>query len=231
MSRTRKAKNQNDNNIIFDEPRRARKAPPLTPLNKSQEKYMNLIETKDMIFSLGSAGTGKSYVATSWAADALKDRKFKKLIVTRPVVEAGESLGFLPGEIEEKVAPYFMPILEILNERLGSSYVESLIKNNSIEFIPLAYLRGRSFADSIVLLDEAQNVTPTQMKMFLSRFGEGSKFIIDGDYRQTDIEGDNGLLDAEKKLKSLPEIGFITFTRDDIVRSGLCRKIIDKYET
>ncbi len=174
--------------------------------------------------------THNTYTATAWAADALRNKEYNKLIITRPIVEAGESLGFLPGEPEEKVAPYFAPILDILNERLGKSYVENLIKNGNIEFIPLAYMRGRSFSNTIVLLDEAQNVSTKQMKMFLSRFGEGSKFIIDGDYRQTDIDGDCGLIDAERRFRDVPEIGFVTFTKEDIVRSGLCRKIIEGYE-
>lgn len=204
---------------------------PLTPMTEAQGRYLNSIKVNDVTFGLGPAGTGKTYVATAWAADQIRENKNLNLIVTRPAVEAGEeSIGFLPGDINEKFAPYFAPVLAILNERLGESHVEGMIHSGRIQVAPLGFLRGATFKDSIVLFDEAQNTTPKLMKMFLTRLGRGSKLIIDGDLKQSDIQGKNGLYDAVKRLDGIKGIGQITFTRDDIVRHGLVREIIDRYE-
>jgi phosphate starvation-inducible PhoH-like protein len=204
---------------------------PLTPKTENQGRYLNSIKTNDVTFGLGPAGTGKTFVATVWAADQIREKKWDKLIVTRPACEAGdESIGFLPGDISEKFAPYFAPVLAILNERLGASTVEGMIHSGRIEVAPLGFLRGSTFKNSIVLLDEAQNTTPKIMKMFLTRLGQGSKLIIDGDLKQSDISGVNGLWDATKRLDGVKGIGQITFSRDDIVRHGLVRDIIDRYE-
>lgn len=204
---------------------------PLAPQTDNQARYLNSIKTNDVTLGLGPAGTGKTYVATAWAADQIATRQYGKLIITRPAIEAGEdSIGFLPGDMGEKMAPYMRPIFDVLNERIGSSHVEGMVASGRIEIAPLGFLRGWTFKDAIVILDEAQNTTPQMMKMFLTRLGEGSKLIVNGDIRQTDIKGMNGLYDAKKRLDGLTGVGQITFTRDDIVRHGLVREIIDRYE-
>jgi phosphate starvation-inducible PhoH-like protein len=207
-----------------------RGAEPLKALNENQRLYLQSIKTNDLTFGLGPAGVGKSYVAAGWAAEQIRDKKFERLIVTRPAVEAGESIGFLPGEMMEKFDPYFAPIRDVLQERLGGSHVDGMLKAERIVVKPLAFMRGCSFKDAIVILDEAQNTTPAQMKMFLTRLGQGSKLIVNGDIKQTDLHGDNGLEDAVSRLDGLDRVGVITFTRDDIVRHGLVREIVDRYE-
>jgi len=174
--------------------------------------------------------THNTYVAAGLAADDLRDGKIDKIIITRPGVEAGESFGFLPGEIEEKYAPYIDPFRDILNERLGKGQVEYLIKSKKIEAKPLAFMRGSTFKDAVIILDEAQNTTPTQMKLFLTRIGEGCTVIVDGDTAQKDISGKSGLSDAVNRLRSLSNVGVVEFHSDDIVRSGIVKDIIEAYE-
>lgn len=218
--------------VIFDSERttRAHLIKPLQPLNPRQSEYLQSITNNDITFGLGPAGTGKTYVATAWAAEAIKAREYSTLVITRPAVEAGESIGFLPGQMSEKFDPYFAPVREVLFERLGKSNVEAMIRSERIVIMPLAFMRGSSFKNSIVILDEAQNTSPKQMKMFLTRLGQDSKMIINGDIKQSDISGPNGLADATHKLHRLPGVSFVEFSRDDIVRHGLIRKIIDRYE-
>lgn len=203
---------------------------PLKGQTKRQCQYMSAIENFDLVFATGPAGTGKTYICAAMAADALKANKVKKVIVTRPAVEAGESLGFLPGELEEKFDPYLTPFREVLEERLGKSHVENLIKSGRIEAAPLAYMRGRTFKDAFVILDEAQNTSPTQMKMFLTRIGRNAKVVVNGDTAQQDVRGMSGLQDAIRRVSFIPSVKHIHFTRDDIVRSGLVGEIIQAYD-
>ncbi len=182
------------------------------------------------MFGVGPAGTGKTWYAAALAADALAAGEIEKIIVTRPAIEAGESLGFLPGDVEEKYAPYFRPVREALEERLGSGQVEYMIKAGVIEARPLAYLRGSTLKDCWVLADEMQNTTPQQMKMFLTRIGERSTFIINGDIRQKDIGGNSGLEDAAKRLAHLASVTVVQFTAADIVRDPMCQAIAEAYD-
>lgn len=203
---------------------------PIKAKTYSQAAYMKAIETKKLIFGIGPAGTGKTFVATALAADRLKAKEIDKLILTRPAVEAGESLGFLPGEMDEKFDPYFRPVRNVLEARLGKGFTEYAIKSGKIEAMPLAYMRGHTFDKCFVLLDEAQNTTPVQMKMFLTRIGEESTVIVDGDPTQKDIRGSSGLLDAVDKMDGHPDVAVIRFYREDVVRSGLVQDILQAYE-
>jgi phosphate starvation-inducible PhoH-like protein len=196
----------------------------------NQSLYLNSIKSNTVTFGTGAAGTGKSYVALMYAAQQLKNRKVNKVIITRPAVECGEKFGFLPGELEDKYDEYLTPMKSILYKALGHSHTELLFKNKIIEARPLAFMRGSTFEDSIVILDEAQNVTPQQMKMFLTRIGENSKVIINGDVAQSDIRGDSGLNDAVKRLRAVRSIGVVEFTIEDIVRSGIVKDILIAYQ-
>lgn len=198
-------------------------------LSLAQKKYLNVIKNNILTFATGCAGTGKSYIALSYAAEQLKAKRISKIIITRPLVEAGEKVGYLPGLLEEKLSPYFDPMIAILNKRLGQSYTDYLIKRNIIEAKPLAYLRGSTFENSMVILDESQNTTPAQMMMFLTRIGENCKMIVDGDLAQSDIRGESGLHDALSRLKPVNNVGHIHFTIDDVVRSGICKDILIAY--
>lgn len=208
---------------------KTRRVKPLSPQTEAQDHYMRAINGSKLTFGLGPAGTGKTYVAAAMAADALKAKTIKKLLLTRPAVEAGESLGFLPGLLEEKFAPFMRPFLDVLNERLGSGFVNYALKDGRIEALPLAYMRGMTFKDCWVILDEAQNTTPVQMKMFLTRIGQGSKVIVNGDASQKDIPGRSGLVDAVQRVSKLRDVRVVNFTRDDVVRDGLVQEIIDAY--
>ena len=202
----------------------------LTPKTRAQANYIRAIQSNPLTFGIGPAGSGKSYVAACIAARMLENREIDKIIITRPVVEAGEELGFLPGEMEEKVAPYFAPIRIILEKRLGKGHVEALLKGGRIEFLPLAYMRGMTFERAFVLLDEAQNATPTQLKMFLTRIGEDTTVCVDGDLTQRDITGPSGLADAFRRLAGLRGVACVEFSKADVVRSGLVADIIGRYE-
>lgn len=173
--------------------------------------------------------THNTYIALSYAAEQLKAKRISKIIITRPLVEAGEKVGTLPGFMDEKISPYFDPTIAILNKRLGQSYTEYLIKRNIIEAKPLAYLRGSTFENAMVILDESQNTTPAQMMMFLTRIGENCKMIVDGDLAQSDIRGESGLHDALTRLKQVNNVGHVHFTIDDVVRSGICKDILIAY--
>jgi phosphate starvation-inducible PhoH-like protein len=201
----------------------------IVTLTHNQKRYLNSIKNNVLTFGTGHAGTGKSYVALSYAAELLKAKKINKIILTRPIQEAGEKLGFLPGELDEKIQPYLQPMVDILNKRLGAPFTEYLFKRHIIEFRPLAYMRGSTFENSFVLLDEAQNVDFTGMRMFLSRIGENSKVVVDGDIQQKDIKAASGLADAVDRLKHLNNIGWVNFEIDDIVRSGICKDIVIAY--
>ncbi len=209
----------------------APKFPKMTPQTYAQQDYIDAIHESDIVFALGSAGSGKSYVATHYAAEQLYYKKIDKIILTRPVVEAcGEKLGFLPGElIEGKLMPYLIPYTETLNELLGKSFVEYCLKVGSIEPVPLAFMRGRSFKNCLILADEMQSASPMQLKLLLTRLGENTKMLINGDLEQRDKEGSDGLEDAIGRLRHLDEVEVIRFTEDDCVRSGVCKKILKAY--
>lgn len=201
----------------------------ITAKNEAQSNYMKKINGCSIIFGVGPAGTGKTWITSVMAAQALKNGLIDKVVITRPAVEVGESLGFLPGELEDKYEPYLRPVKDAFIDALGNGQTEYMIKAGKIEARPLQFLRGSTLR-TWVIADEMQNSTPTEMKMLLTRFGEGGKFIINGDVRQKDIKGPSGLVDALYKLKGLDDIAICNFSRDDIVRSGLVRHIIDRYE-
>lgn len=204
---------------------------PLQAQTAAQQSYINAIKTHCLTFGIGPAGTGKSYCAGALAAEALESGRIERIILTRPAVEAGEQLGFLPGEVEDKYAVYIDAFRDILNERLGRGVVDYCLRHGRIVGAPLAYMRGKTFNNNtFVILDEAQNTTPAQMKMFLTRIGEHSRVVINGDIRQSDIRGANGLQDAIDKLQGLPGVHIHSFERADIVRSGLVKHILDRYE-
>ena len=203
---------------------------PIVTRNYAQGAYLDSLRRNQITFAVGPAGTGKSYIATAYAAEQLYYKKVDKIIITRPAVEAEESLGFLPGElIDGKFAPYMAPVREILDKLLGKTFVEYCLKVGDIEPVPLAYMRGRTFDNSIVLLTEAQNTTPTQMKLILSRIGENTKYIVEGDISQKDISVVSGMEDAIERFKHLDDIEIIRFLNQDIVRSKLCKQIIQAY--
>lgn len=204
---------------------------PLEALTEAQGWYINSIKTNQLTFGIGPAGTGKSWCAATLAADALLEREVEQIIITRPAVEAGEELGFLPGELMEKYEPWLTPIRQVLEKRLGKGTVEMFLKSGRIEPLPIAYMRGRSFQNAFVILDEAQNTTPVQMKLVLSRIGENCRVVVDGDPRQVDIKTTSGLMDAVRRLRHIPSVGVVEFTRADIVRSGLVQQIIEAYES
>jgi phosphate starvation-inducible protein PhoH and related proteins len=204
---------------------------PLEARTAAQLCYINAIKNHSLTFGIGPAGTGKSYCAGALAAEALESGRIERIILTRPAVEAGEQLGFLPGELEDKYAVYIEAFRDILNERLGRGVVDYCLRHGRIVGAPLAYMRGKTFSNNtFVILDEAQNTTPAQMKMFLTRIGENAKVVINGDIRQSDIRGPNGLEDAIGRLGGLPGVHVHSFERADIVRSGLVRHILDRYE-
>ena len=206
-----------------------RKIVPRTP---NQNIYFKLLNTKNIVIAVGPAGTGKTYVAVAKALSCLQEGKVNKIILSRPAVEAGEKLGFLPGDLKEKVDPFLRPIYDALYSMLPFEQVEKKILNNVIEIAPIAFMRGRTLEDCFIILDEAQNTTRTQMKMFLTRLGKNSQMVVVGDVTQIDLvsERDSGLKDAVKKLKKIDDIGFIELYEKDVVRHDLVKKIINAYE-
>ncbi|MGF9712977.1 PhoH family protein [Paenibacillus naphthalenovorans] len=207
------------------------KGKPIRVKTIGQKQYVDEIRKKDIVFGIGPAGTGKTYIAVVLAVAALKEGKIKRIVLTRPAVEAGESLGFLPGDLQEKVDPYLRPLYDALNDVLGPEQVAKTMERGLIEIAPLAYMRGRTLDDSFIILDEAQNTTPEQMKMFLTRLGFGSKMVITGDVTQIDLPRgkSSGLVEAQRILRSIEEIGFISFDEQDVVRHSLVQKIIVAY--
>ena len=199
------------------------------PLNFIQGEYLRAIQSNEIIFGVGSAGTGKTYVAATYAAGELFHRRVSKIILTRPNVETGRGLGFLPGTLEEKYAPYLDPFDQVFSKSLGKGFYEYALKAKNIDPKPLGFMRGATFDNCIVLLDEAQNATREEMKMLLSRIGKNCKMIISGDVDQSDIP-DSGLSDAIHRLSGLPGIEVVKFMDDDIVRSKMCKQIILAYK-
>ncbi len=198
----------------------------------SQSKYIDALSKNAITFAYGSAGTGKTFLAVAYACGLLKKNKVKKLVITRPVVEAGEKLGFLPGDLKEKIDPYLIPIYDSLYEILGKDVTDKLILKGSIEIAPLAYMRGRTLDNSLIILDEAQNTTTSQMKMFLTRLGFNSKMIITGDLTQIDlpIYQKSGLKEAINLFDNIEDIAVVKFDQADVMRHPLVSKIIDQYE-
>ena len=204
----------------------------ILPRTKNQKNYFQLLNTKDIVFAYGPAGTGKTFLAVAKAVASLQKGLVNKIILSRPAVEAGEKLGFLPGDLKEKVDPFLRPIYDALYDMMPYDQVEKKIANNIIEIAPIAFMRGRTLENCYIILDEAQNTTKIQMKMFLTRLGKNSKMVIVGDNTQIDLisKNDSGLIDAAKKLKNIEDIGFIELDNRDVVRHEVVRKIINAYE-
>ena len=204
---------------------------PIKPKTIAQKNYVECINKNVVTFGVGPAGTGKTYLAVALAVSALKSKQVAKIVLTRPAVEAGEKLGFLPGDLQNKVDPYLRPLYDALFEMLGPETVAGYMEKNIIEIAPLAYMRGRTLDNSFIILDEAQNTSIEQMKMFLTRFGFNSKIVVTGDPTQIDLDGKpSGLMHALKILKEIEQIGIHRFEKKDIVRHALVQKIVDAYE-
>jgi len=204
----------------------------VTPKSKGQIEYVEAIKANDIVFGMGPAGTGKTYLAMAMAVNAFRKGLIKRIILTRPAIEAGENLGFLPGDMVEKVSPYLRPLYDALYEMMDARKVEELSEQGLIEVAPLAFMRGRTLNDAFVILDEAQNSTPFQMKMFLTRLGFDSKTVITGDITQSDLPKGthNGLSDAQNVLKGIDGIKFVHLTGRDVVRHELVQRIIEAYD-
>lgn len=196
---------------------------------QGQKALLSALEHSVLTFAVGPAGTGKTYIASRFAAQRLLAGDVKRIIVTRPAVEAGESLGFLPGELGEKFAPWFGPVRGELEECLGPGHVTGMMKSGRLVAMPLAYMRGVTFRDAVVILDEAQNATNAQFRLFLTRIGENCRVIVDGDPSQRDVKS-SGLTSAVDRCRGIPGVSVVQFTRDDIVRSGIVRMIAESYE-
>lgn len=209
------------------------KGKPILAKTLGQRHYVTAIRKHDIVFGIGPAGTGKTYLAVVMAVHALKEGQVKRIILTRPAVEAGESLGFLPGDLKEKVDPYLRPLYDALHDVLGTEQTARLMERGTIEVAPLAYMRGRTLDDSFVILDEAQNTTPEQIKMFLTRLGFGSKMVVTGDLTQIDLPRGkvSGLNEALRILNKVKGISFIHLESADVVRHTLVKRIIDAYES
>ncbi len=208
------------------------KGRPVRVKNMGQKRYVEAIDKSDVVFGIGPAGTGKTFLAVVCAIAAFKKGEVSRIILTRPAVEAGESLGFLPGDLKEKVDPYLRPIYDSLYAILGTNTTDRLMERGVIEVAPLAYMRGRTLDDAFVILDEAQNTTDAQMRMFLTRLGFNSKMVVNGDMTQVDLPGrqHSGLIDARRILKNIDQIKFINFSAQDVVRHPVVAKIITAYE-
>lgn len=219
--------NQGDEKITIKTPKTL-----VSPKGKNQQKYLEVISNKELVFGIGPAGTGKTYLAVAVAVNELITGKVEKVVVTRPAVEAGEKLGFLPGDLSQKVDPYLRPLYDALFQTLGFKETNKLIENNIIEIAPLAFMRGRTLNKSFIILDEGQNTTPEQMKMFLTRFGYGSKVIVTGDLTQIDLPKDitSGLIHALDILRELKDVGLVRFSSKDVARHSLVQKIVEAYE-
>ena len=203
----------------------------VTPRSDGQKQFYEAVQKDDMVFAIGPAGTGKTFLAVAFAVAAYKNRRVKRIILSRPAVEAGERLGFLPGDLKEKIDPYLAPLYDALNELMPAVNLKSLLSKRTVEVIPLAYMRGRTLDNAFVILDEAQNCSAMQMKMFLTRLGPNSRAIITGDKTQMDIpdKNDSGLLQAEQILKKIDGIGFVYLDESDVVRHRLVKDIIKAY--
>ncbi len=223
----RKVNLQNYSDIFIDTPKRR-----IYPKTANQAEYIKAIRENDIVVGIGPAGTGKTYLAVALAIEFLKSGKVEKLILTRPAVEAGESLGFLPGDLEEKINPYLTPLYDALYSMMGYERVKALIERRMLEIAPLAYMRGRTFHDAFVILDEAQNTKAVQMKMFLTRLGVRSKLVLTGDVTQIDLphKWHSGLVEIQQVLKDIKGIKFVYFGKEDVIRHRLVKDIVEAYE-
>ncbi len=203
---------------------------PIYAKTLGQKNFIEALKKYELVLSSGPAGTGKTYLSVVYAVSCLKKNEINKIVLTRPVVEAGESLGFLPGDLKEKIDPYLRPLYDSLYDLLGTEQVDKMIEKGIIEIAPLAYMRGRTFDDAFVILDEAQNTTKTQMLMFLTRMGFNTRMVITGDESQVDLKQASGLAHAKRVLKDIEELKFVQLSRMDIVRHPLVQKIIESYE-
>lgn len=230
-----KIKDENERKLVFDQHIIVKgvNGKVIKAKTSNLQKLVYETEKKDMVFAIGPAGTGKTYTSVALAARALRDKEVKRIILTRPAVEAGESLGFLPGDLKEKLDPYLQPLYDALRDMFPNEKLESYIDKKVIEVAPLAFMRGRTLDEAFVILDEAQNTTHAQMKMFLTRMGMNAKFIITGDPSQVDLplRQKSGLKEAMRILKEVKEIGFVHLTEEDVVRHPVVRKIILAYNT
>lgn len=204
----------------------------ITPKGPSQREFIQCINEYDVVFGIGPAGTGKTYLAVAMAVEGLLKHQFKRIILVRPAVEAGEKLGFLPGDIAEKINPYLLPLYDALYDMIEYNRAQQMIEDNIIEVAPLAYMRGRTLSDAFIILDEGQNSTPEQMKMFLTRLGFHSKMVVTGDITQVDLprESSSGLIQVQGVLKDIDGIRFVYFNEKDVVRHELVRKIVKAYD-
>lgn len=218
--------------LLYDVVAITNKGKPIKSKTVGQKKYVDLMKKKTITFGIGPAGTGKTYLAVAIAVNAYKEKQVEKIILTRPAVEAGEKLGFLPGDLQEKVNPYLRPLYDALQELLGVDSFSKMMERGTIEIAPLAYMRGRTLSNAYVILDEAQNTTKEQIKMFLTRLGENSKMIITGDLTQVDlpIGHTSGLKHAVRILKDIDDIGIIRLSEKDVVRHPLVQQIVKAYE-
>ncbi len=206
---------------------------PIKALTENQRRFVEMHLKNDMVFAIGPAGSGKTYMAIALAVRALKNRSVKRLILSRPAVEAGEKLGFLPGDMKDKIDPYLQPLYDALQDMIPSAKLKEFMENGTIQIAPLAFMRGRTLNNAFVILDEAQNTTKNQLKMFLTRMGNNAKFVITGDVTQVDLPSNqqSGLIHAQGILKTIKGIDFIEFTKKDIVRHKLVQDIVEAYST
>lgn len=204
----------------------------IVPYTHIQLEYLKTLQQKELVFAAGPAGTGKTYIAVAMAVSMFLNKQVERIILSRPAVEAGEKLGFLPGDLKEKIDPYLRPLYDALHDMLPAEQINKFMETNEIEIAPLAFMRGRTLNHAFIILDEAQNTTATQMKMFLTRLGEGSRVVVTGDLSQVDLppHTKSGLSDALVKLRQIKEIGFIHFSDRDIIRHPLTAKIVKAYE-
>jgi phosphate starvation-inducible PhoH-like protein len=204
----------------------------ITARSENQQRFVRSFEENDLVFAAGPAGTGKTYVAIALAVRALKNRQVRRLILSRPAVEAGEKLGFLPGEMKDKLDPYLQPLYDALQEMIPANKLKEYMENNTIQIAPLAFMRGRTLNDAVIILDEAQNTTTHQFKMFVTRLGVNAKMIVTGDITQIDLPPNvqSGLVQAMRLLEQVPGIGHIMFERKDIIRHKLVQRIVEEYE-
>jgi phosphate starvation-inducible protein PhoH and related proteins len=205
----------------------------IRPKTKGQEKYCGAVQSNEIVFAIGPAGTGKTYLAVAMALAKMREKEVSRIILTRPAIEAGESLGFLPGDLMEKVDPYLRPLTDALFDMLPASELQKFLERKTIEIVPLAYMRGRTLNDAFVILDEAQNTTAMQMKMFLTRLGAQSRAIITGDVTQIDLpeRSQSGLIQIQEVLRAIPGIDFVYFDKEDVVRHRLVKDILQAYES
>ncbi|MBR6570104.1 MAG: PhoH family protein [Clostridia bacterium] len=219
--------------IAFEVVAITHKGRPIRCKTLGQYEYVKAIREHELTFAVGPAGTGKTYLAMALAVVALRNKEIERIVLTRPAVEAGEKLGFLPGDLSQKVDPYLRPLFDALYDMMGSDSYQKLQERGVLEVAPLAYMRGRTLSDSFIILDEAQNTTPEQMKMFLTRFGAGSRVVVTGDATQTDLPmgKQSGLLQAMEVLKDIPEIAIVKLGQSDVVRHDLVQTVVKAYET